>query len=326
MRKKVLVIAELKNGQLRNSTFEAIGTAYKHLDAYEVSVVLLGSNTSNFAAEISHFAVDKIYFVENIELDQYTPGAYHQAISSVVMETNPDIILMGHTSIGKDIAPKLANKLDYSLISDCINIDEDEKGLIFTRSTHGGKLLQHRRVTTEPFILTIRPNNFAPALKESINKAVHLRHKIEITNLQTIIKDVVSRSVSKVDLSEASVVVAGGRAMKSADNFQLLQELADVLGGAVGASRGACDANYCDYSLQIGQTGVMVTPDLYIACGISGAIQHVSGMANSKVIIAINKDPDAPIFHIADYGIVGDLFEVVPLLTEEFKKVLMSTQ
>ncbi|MED4731917.1 electron transfer flavoprotein subunit alpha/FixB family protein, partial [Aneurinibacillus migulanus] len=195
--------------------------------------------------------------------------------------------------------------------------------VVFIRPIYAGKAFEKKTVTDGTVFATVRPNNIAA--EETGSSAEKVDFNAEIKDLRTIVKDIVRKTAGGVDLSEAKVVISGGRGVKSAEGFKPLQELADVLGGAVGASRGACDAEYCDYSLQIGQTGKVATPDLYIAAGISGAIQHLAGMSSSKVIVAINKDPEAPIFQIADYGIVGDLFEVVPLLTEEFKKVLGET-
>jgi electron transfer flavoprotein alpha subunit len=207
------------------------------------------------------------------------------------------------------------------LISDVTSIEEEGGNIVFTRPIYSGKAFEKKIVTSGVIFATIRPNNIEPLAKDESRSGDVSTLSVDIKDLRTIIKDVVRKASEGVDLSEAKVIIAGGRGVKSEDGFEPLKELAQVLGGAVGASRGACDADYCDYSLQIGQTGKVVTPDLYIACGISGAIQHLAGMSNSKVIVAINKDPEANIFNVADYGIVGDLFEVVPLLTEEFKKL-----
>ncbi|MGA9172942.1 MAG: electron transfer flavoprotein subunit alpha/FixB family protein, partial [Thermoactinomyces sp.] len=214
--------------------------------------------------------------------------------------------------------------LGLGLISDVTRIELEEGKIVFTRPIYAGKAFVKKVVKEGTVFATLRPNNIEkgdadPGRKANIEE---LQVDIPADILRTIVKDVVKKSTDGVDLSEARVIVSGGRGVKSADGFKPLAELANLLGGAVGASRGACDSGYCDYALQIGQTGKVVTPDLYIACGISGAIQHLAGMSNSKVIVAINKDPEAPIFQVADYGIVGDLFEVVPLLTEEFKKLL----
>ncbi|NEX78132.1 electron transfer flavoprotein subunit alpha/FixB family protein [Bacillus thermocopriae] len=321
--KKVLVLAETKNGKLRNVSLEVLTVAGKIANGGEINACIFGSDGEKFREELAKFGAQKIYLVENAELNRYTPDGFKQALLKVIEEVQPEVVLTGHTSVGKDLLPRVAVRLNAALISDCIDVEVGEK-IIFTRPIYSGKAFQKKEVTNGIVMATIRPNN----IEAKENQAAGETFKIlaELKDLRTMVKDIVKKTSGKVDLSEAKIIVAGGRGVKSAEGFKPLQELADVLGGAVGASRAACDAGYCDYSLQIGQTGKVVTPDLYIACGISGAIQHLAGMSSSKVIVAINKDPEANIFHIADYGIVGDLFEVVPLLTEEFKKVFAENQ
>jgi electron transfer flavoprotein alpha subunit len=267
------------------------------------------------------FGADRVVIAEHRDLESYTSDAYSQAIMQVILQENPEGFILGHTSIGKDISPRVAAKLKAGLISDAINIEVNGDQVIFTRPIYAGKAFEKKVITEGMVFATIRPNNIPSLEKDELRIGEVASVNVEIKDLRTIVKDVVRKATSGVDLSEAKIIVSGGRGVKSKDGFKPLQELAELLGGAVGASRGACDADYCDYSLQIGQTGKVVTPDLYIACGISGAIQHIAGMSNAKVIVAINKDPEATIFSIADYGIIGDLFEVVPLLIEEFKSV-----
>ncbi|UCZ52192.1 electron transfer flavoprotein subunit alpha/FixB family protein [Bacillus shivajii] len=323
MAKKMLVIGEIRDGEFRNVTFESIAAAKEISDGGEVVGVVLGKNVSGLANEIFYYGADRVLTVENDKLTNYTPEGYTQALKAVVDQESPDGIILGHTSIGRDVSPKLAARLDSGLVSDAVTVETAGDEVIFTRPIYSGKAFEKKVVKEGLVFATIRPNNIA-ALDKDESKTGNVESvDVDIADLQTIIKEVVKNTTSGVDLSEASVIVAGGRGIKSSENFGILDELAEVLGAAVGASRGACDAEYCDYALQIGQTGKVVTPDLYIAVGISGAIQHVAGMSNSKVIVAINKDPEAEIFNIADYGIVGDLFDVVPKLTEEFKKVLV---
>ncbi|WP_027417776.1 electron transfer flavoprotein subunit alpha/FixB family protein [Aneurinibacillus terranovensis] len=322
MSKKVLVVAEARDGHLRNVSFEALAAAKRVADGGEINAVVFGSQAANYVDTLGHYGANKVYVAANAELDVYTTDAYFQALRQVVDAVKPDTLFIPHTAIGKDLAPRLAARLNTGLISDIIDVEANGDDIVFTRPIYAGKAFEKKKATDGLVFATIRPNNI-PAGEPTDSSAEKVDFTVEIKDLRTIVKDVVRKTAGGVDLSEAKVVVSGGRGVKSADGFKPLQELAEVLGGAVGASRGACDAEYCDYSLQIGQTGKVVTPDLYIAAGISGAIQHLAGMSSSKVIVAINKDPEAPIFQIADYGIVGDLFEVIPLLTEEFKKVLV---
>jgi electron transfer flavoprotein alpha subunit len=321
MAKKVLVLGETREGALRNVSFEAIAAAKKISGGGEVVGVLIGDAVADFGAELIAYGADRVVTVEHPHLKSYTSDGYGQAFMAVVEQENPEGLVFGHTAVGKDLAPKIASKLQAGLISDVTDIEGEGDEAVFIRPIFSGKAFEKVKLKEGVDFITVRSNNIAPLERQERSGEVSSL-SVDITNLRTIIKNVVRKSTEGVDLSEAKVIVAGGRGVKSADGFEPLQELANLLGGAVGASRGACDADYCDYSLQIGQTGKVVTPDLYIAAGISGAIQHMAGMSNSKVIVAINKDPEANIFKVADYGIVGDLFEVIPMLTEEFKKVM----
>ncbi|MGE7666143.1 electron transfer flavoprotein subunit alpha/FixB family protein [Ureibacillus composti] len=319
MSNKVLVLAEVREGVLRNVSFEAIAASKQIADGGEVVGVLIGDGISQLAGELIAYGADRVVTVEHPHLKTYTSDGFSQAFLAVYNQEKPDAVVFGHTSLGKDLSPKIASKLQSGLISDVTEIQGSGSAAVYIRPIYSGKAFEKVKVKEGITFVTVRPNNIAPLTKDSGRTGAVSALSVEITNLRTIIKEVVRKSTTGVDLSEAKVVVAGGRGVKSAEGFEPLQQLADLLGGAVGASRGACDADYCDYSLQIGQTGKVVTPDLYIAAGISGAIQHLAGMSNSKVIVAINKDPEANIFKVADYGIVGDLFEVIPLLIEEFK-------
>jgi electron transfer flavoprotein alpha subunit len=320
---KVLVLAEAKNGKLRNVSFEVLTAAGRIANGGEIVACVFGSGAEKYSEELAKYGAQKVYIVDNEQLNEYTPDGYKQALLNVIDEVQPEVVLTGHTSIGKDIFPRVAARLNVAVISDCIEVEVGE-GIVFTRPIYSGKAFEKKEVIEGLVMATIRPNNIEAIKTQAASETIKLL--VEIKDLRTVVREVVKKASGKVDLSEAKVIISGGRGVKSAEGFKSLQELADVLGGAVGASRAACDAEYCDYSLQIGQTGKVVTPDLYIACGISGAIQHLAGMSSSKVIVAINKDPEANIFHVADYGIVGDLFEVVPLLTEEFKKVIAENQ
>ncbi|WP_027415336.1 electron transfer flavoprotein subunit alpha/FixB family protein [Aneurinibacillus terranovensis] len=323
MSRNILIFIETKEGKIRNVSFEALAAARKAAEGGNVTAALFGIHKPEYIEGIERYGADTLYIAEDESLSVYNSDAYTQACCQMIERVQPDVIFMGHTGLGKDLAPRVAARLQLGLISDCTAFEIEGDSLIFTRPIYAGKAFQKKMFNEGSIFATLRPNNFEMA-EAPATLAVE-SFQPEIKDIRTVVKEVVRKTSGTVDLSEAKVIIAGGRGVKSAEGFQPLAELAKVLGAAVGASRGACDAEYCDYSLQIGQTGKVVTPDLYIACGISGAIQHLAGMSNSKIIVAINKDPEAPIFQIADYGIVGDLFEVVPLLTEEFKVMLVTS-
>ncbi|CAH1196344.1 Electron transfer flavoprotein subunit alpha [Paenibacillus allorhizoplanae] len=326
MAKQFLVVAEARSGKLRQVSFEALRSAQlSAADGDTLAAVMLGgAGTKSLAGELAAYGADTVYVVEDPQLESYSSEAYLSALLAVTAVAGPHAVFFGHTAIGRDLAPLTAASLSAGQISDVTAIERTGDNVLFTRPLYAGKAVEKKAFTdpAAPWVVTIRPNNITAASPDASRQAAIIDVAYPAPSLRSIIREVVKKTSGAIDLAEAKIVVSGGRGVRSADGFQPLEELAAVLGGAVGASRGACDAGYCEYAMQIGQTGKVVTPEIYIACGISGAIQHLAGMSSSRVIIAINKDAEAPIFKVADYGIVGDLFEVVPLLTEEFKKLL----
>lgn len=321
MARNVLVLAEVRNGALRPVSFECIAAGRTVAEGASVTAVLIGQDAS-FAQELIHRGADSVVTVQGDHLKNYTPDGWLGALQAVYLEKKPDVVFMGHTGLGRDLAPRFAMRNAAGMISDVTDLKLEGGNVQFTRPVYAGKAYANQVVSQGLIVASIRPNNL-PSLEADASRTGEVTDlAAPATDIRTVIKEIVRQATTGVDLTAAKIVVAGGRGVKSADGFKPLQELADVLGAAVGASRAAADAGYCDYAMQVGQTGKIVTPDLYIACGISGAIQHLAGMSASKVIVAINKDPEAPIFKVADYGIVGDLFEIVPLLTKEFKALL----
>lgn len=321
MGKNILVVADVRHQALRQVTNEMIGAANELAQGGSVHVAVLGHNVA--VADLGAKGADHVWLVNDEQLANYTPSAYRKALLEIYNEVKPQVILFAHSAVGKDLAPVVSMRLGLGQISDVTALDSTRDKPLFTRPIYAGKAFTKVAPKSEPYVITVRPNNLTAYDGAAKTAQTHdVSVSFETPDLATMVREVVQKATGGVDLTEAKIVISGGRGVKSADGFEPLNALAAVLGAAVGASRGACDAGYCDYALQIGQTGKVVTPDLYIACGISGAIQHLAGMSSSKVIVAINKDPEAPIFQVADYGIVGDLFDVVPMLTEEFKKVL----
>ncbi|MDP4156227.1 MAG: electron transfer flavoprotein subunit alpha/FixB family protein, partial [Bacillota bacterium] len=262
MARKVLVLGEARDGSLRNVSYESIAAAKIVSEGGEIVGVLIGENVSGLAQDLLSFGADRVIVVENEKLKQYTADGFSQALLAVINTEKPEGLIAGHTALGKDLTPKIAAKLSSGLVSDATNVEAVGGNIVFTRPIYSGKAFEKKIVTDGLIFVTVRPNNIAPLEKDENRKGEITSLTVDIKDLRTIIKDVVKKVSEGVDLSEAKVIVSGGRGVKSAEGFQPLKELAKVLGGAVGASRGACDADYCDYSMQIGQTGKVVTPDL----------------------------------------------------------------
>ncbi len=319
---KVLVFAEIKDGSLKKSSAEAVAAAR---ELGEVEAIAIGKGAGSAAEELGSLGVAKVHVVEDDSLSTYNQEAYASALASAAKKISPVAVIGTATSSARDFFPRAAFHMGVPVITDVTGVRTEGGEMLFTKPLYAGKAVGECKLEGEgPAFVLIRPNVFKAEKSQTPSTPEVEKTAPELTPESAAAKviDVLKGESSRVDLTEAEVVVSGGRGMKSAENFKILEELADVLGGAVGASRAAVDDGFAPQSMQVGQTGKTVNPKLYIACGISGAIQHLAGMQTSKVIVAVNKDPDAPIFQKADYGIVGDLFEVVPRMTEAFKKLL----
>lgn len=317
---KLLVFAEYQNGKLKRSALELL--SFAHQKGLPIEAIVTGSDSSSVIPELGHWGVSTVYQISHSNFDKYNPELFEMAFAEAVKTSAPTAVLASCSALGKDLFPRLAANIGFACASDCTHLDWDAGKIKATKPLYSGKCLADVEFESTPIVL-MRANQLpvancpnqagAPTVREIVTPAA---------DLKTMIKEIVRGASQKLDLTEANIIVAGGRGVKGPENFKLLNELADVLGATVGASRAVVDAGWVPHDLQVGQTGKTVAPTLYIAVGISGAIQHLAGMSGSKVIVAINNDPNAPIFQKATYGIVGDLFEVLPRLTAEFKKVL----
>jgi electron transfer flavoprotein alpha subunit len=328
--KGVWVFAEQANNEIHSITYELLGEGRKLADDLEVelSAVLLGHNISEtMCEELIHSGVDNVYLVDNSALENFNDEPYTRVFVDLVNEYKPEIVLCGATSIGRSFFPRVAVELKTGLTADCtaLEIDLEKRLLLQTRPAFGGNIMATIICPdNRPQLATVRHKVMTESEidKNRKGKIIKKAFKVKELPLRARVLEVVEEVSNTVNIVEADIIVSGGRGVGGSENFEMIENLAKILGGAVGASRASVDSDWIPYSHQVGQTGKTVCPKLYIACGISGAIQHLIGMQSSDVIIAINKDPEAPIFKIATYGIVGDLFEVVPKLTAEFKKIL----
>ncbi len=322
----ILVYIEVREGKVKKSSLEALSEGRRRANELqgEAHAVLVGHGQEGLASELYGCGAAKVHVLENALLSHYTPSGYAYALHSLVQELQPRVLLFSATALGRDLAPRMAAKLGVGLASDCTLLAVQEGQLEFVRPVFAGKAFVTFRLRSTPQIATLRPNVF-PLLEDGPGSGESEVRDVAVPEDQTRdrVVEQVREEGAELDVTEAEIVVAGGRGLKAPENFDLLRDLTQILPhSAVGASRSAVDAEWIDHQHQVGQTGKTVSPNLYLAFGLSGAIQHMAGMSSSKFIVAVNKDPEAPIFKIADFGVVGDLFEVIPHLKEELKKVL----
>lgn len=326
--KDIWVFAEQKDGEPANVAFELLGEGRKLANQLNVrlAAVLIGYNVEAAAKKLISYGADEVYLIDHPSLRNFNDESYADIFVQLISRYKPEIVLMGATTYGRSLAPRVASRLNTGLTADCtkLEIDMEKRLLLQTRPAFGGNLMatiicpDHR-----PQMSTVRPKVMKASEQDMTRNGEIIRPEVVIPDdVKVKVLDVVTTLCEKVNLTEADIIVSGGRGLSDPKNFALIEELADILGGAVGASRATVDAGWIDYSHQVGQTGKTVGPKVYFACGISGAVQHLAGMSSSDTIIAINKNAEAPIFKVATFGIVGDVLEVLPALIAEFKKRL----
>ena len=321
----VWVFAEQRHGELQKVSLEILGESRRLANelGVKLTAVLLGNNIGHLANKLGEYGADEVLVADHVELENYTTDGYTKVLCDLVNDKKPGIFFIGATFIGRDLGPRVAARLRTGLTADCTSlaVEVENGALLATRPAFGGNIMatiacpDHR-----PQMATVRPGVFSRLTEKNYDFTVeNVEVKLEASDIRTTILEIVKANKEVLDISEAKVIVSGGRGVGSKENFSLLQELADALGGVVGGSRGAVDKGWIERDYQVGQTGKTVRPRIYIACGISGAIQHVAGMQESDMIIAINKDETAPIMKVADYAIVGDLNKVIPEMISELK-------
>ena len=312
---KVLTFAEQREGKLRRASLEAVSEARRLAGGDAVESVLIGSADPALVAELASYGVARVHVFADAALSTYATEAYARALAQVVASVQPWAVFLPFTSMGKDLAPRVAAKAGAGLASDCVGFEVAGGRLKARRPMYAGKAYATVEWEGEPQIATLRPNVFPLETPDASRKAETVAGTVQ-TASRARVTATHATGGAKLELTEAQIVVSGGRGLKGPEHFHLVQGLADAFGAAMGASRAVVDAGWVDHQFQVGQTGKTVSPTLYIAVGLSGAIQHLAGMSSSRIIVAVNKDPDAPIFKVANYGILGDVFEVVPKLTE----------
>jgi len=321
----ICAFLESADGQLRKTAAEVLGEARRLADSAgtDVHAVLIGKGTTALADAATALGADRVIVADADALESFNLEAFLKPLVKAVAATGPQLLLMAASTSGKDLAPAIAAATSSAILTDVTEVAVKDGGVTVNKPVYGGKAMASLSASTDMVVVTLRPNVFEPAVPQDGRSAPVevVEAGVDAAGLRTVVKEVLAKASEKLDLTEADVIVAGGRGLKAQANWHLIEEMAEAVGGVVGASRAVVDAGWRPHDEQVGQTGKTVNPKLYIAIAISGAIQHLAGMRTSKCIVAINTDAEAPIFKVADYGIVGDAMEVCPILTEELKKL-----